>query len=152
MRKEFKKVNIKNSTYLYPFPVVKDHKYLISIDESFAPFFILSWRNEYLALPDEKPSYLDFLDFHSDKQTCIYTINADKLNFYFLNEDTARTNKIHEILSKKIRAVLNKEDHARDNLQKAFEKQMKCQTCIDLGIKSPEVINWISSLVDIRRA
>lgn len=150
MRNEFKKVKIKDSTYLYPVPVVKGNKYLILVDEEFADFFIESWRNDFLSSPDQRPEYLKFFNIHSDQQTNIFVIDFNKLSFTFLNQQEAKALKIQEVLTGKIASYLAQKDSGnKEDLTRAFEKQMSCKTCLDLGIKSSEVVTWISKLIQI---
>lgn len=148
-RNEFKKVEIKNTVYLYPYPVIKNAKYLIEIEKEFEPFFIQSFKNKYLASPDSHPPFLIDSHLHEDGATKIYTIKIEDLCFNFLPNranDLAMALKTEQIISKKIIDVLMRKQGSKINLKRIYENQLKCSSCQSLGIESNLISDWINLL------
>jgi hypothetical protein len=149
MRQEFREVQVQNKTYLYPFPVIKGNKYLIEIPKEFSHFVILSLENGFLYSPDQDKNYLNEIGVHTDGNTPIFKINFQKLSFEFLSHsevDPDKAKTLHQLISKKIIAVLEGEESAKDKLKHRFEMQLKCSTCQSLGIEEPEIKEWLESL------
>ena len=80
MRKEFKKVIIGSSCYLYPWPVIKENKYLIEVEADQADSFIEGIFNSQIISPDERPSYLIKKGLHLDGFTTIFEIDKKKIS------------------------------------------------------------------------
>ena len=75
MRKEFKKVIIGDICYIYPWPVIKENKYLIEVKIDQADVLIQRILNGKLTSPDESPSYLNKKGVHQDGFTPIFSID-----------------------------------------------------------------------------
>lgn len=154
MRNIFKSVNIDHSFHLYPLPVIKENKYLIDINSnnsSVLDFFIKCFKYKYLSSPEAGfNSYYKNKKIHIDGKTQVFSFDQTKIMFNFLeiptDQDKTKVEKINEILSEKVKAVLYRDKSLYSELSKRFEMQKKCKTCQKYGIDS-EKINEILSIL-----
>jgi hypothetical protein len=146
-RNEYKKVQIKGQCFLYPVPVAKESKYLIKVNETFSDFFLYAYGESFLKSADFKGDYLKQSGLHDDGNTIIYEIVPPKLKLNLLANselDPKKSEVVEKLLTKKIAACLQEVEGARNDLEKSFERQKKCKTCIILGILSPKLEKLIS--------
>lgn len=151
MRTEFKNVVSEGQFLIYPTPVIKEKKYLISLEEKFVDFFCYAIKQGFLKSPDYFPSWMVKNKIHTDGRTDIYEINYQKLEFQLLlyaEGDQEKAKTIEMLLTKKIIACLKSEEGATVDLIKSFEKQKKCSTCQKLGILEESLDKLINSLID----
>jgi hypothetical protein len=79
--RELKKVVIKDKIYLYPFPVMKDKKYLIAFSShETAEKYLKAIENNPLIHPDESKDFLTPLAVHDDGQTIIYCPKGNSIS------------------------------------------------------------------------
>jgi hypothetical protein len=144
MRDEFRVTAGNGPQYLYPWPVMKENKYLIL--SKYPASFILAFKHHFLTSADSDKSYLKLEGQHSDGKTPIYSIEVDKLNFKLLG-DKEEVQKINEVLNNKIKDVLLDKEKAKEALKKRFESQLNCKTCQANGILKPELKEFIYSFL-----
>lgn len=147
LRKVYKETLIGEVCYLYPLPVIKEHKYLIRLDRRFSDFFIDCFHKSYLESPDTRPPYIENDGTHSDGNTKVIKICYDALVFEFLPDrelDLKKAKTIELLISKKIIDVLNEVPNSIQDLEKRFMQQKECSTCQKLGILEPSVEAFIS--------
>lgn len=145
----FKSVRVENKTFLYPFPIIKEKKYLIEIDEKFADFYIHALEHGKLLSFDENPLWMIEKTIHSDGNTIIYELNLESIEFTLLShpeKDPTKAETINILLNKKMRACLNGEDNAFQALLKTYQNQLSCSTCQSLGIEDPALKQLIDML------
>ena len=147
-RQVFKQVKLNNCTYLYPMPVIKNHKYLIQIDDQYVYFFMHAFEHAFVASPDEKLNWLVFSHVHTDGNTSIFTISFDQLVFRFFEVDNDQSIKLTQLLTQKIKAVLKQDILAVDKLKQIYLNQLKCSTCQSLGIAQPKLKQLIGFLTN----
>lgn len=141
-RNEFRHVIINNKSFLYPFPVIKEKKYLIIVNPQFATFFIECFLKGYLLSPDKKNSFYINESVHSDGKTPILKFNFNKLHFNLLQNEKSAPDKaqtINKLLNQKIIAVLRDEKDAINKLEKTIENQKKCHVCQSLKPDYPVI-------------
>ncbi len=141
-RHEFKKAWLKDKTFIYPLPVIKEQKYLIEVHENFADFWIYAFSTGFITSPDISKNYLNKVTLHQDGKTEIFNIDLKQIRFKILEHDESQIQKISTIenlLNNKIKSVLNDETHSKQQLKKIYENQKKCSTCQNLGINKPKV-------------
>ena len=149
-RTTFRKVTPGGKTYLYPFPVIKENKYLIEVHKEHAEFFMNSLAKGYLTSPDTTQDYLEKIGIHTDNQTPIYKLVPGKLTFQFLpdrNKDLTKAANVEKVLAKAIVAYLTQQPDSHEKLKTRFEAQLDCSTCQALGIQSQEVRDWMDLLL-----
>jgi hypothetical protein len=68
-------VSIKDQIYIYPFPVIKDKKYLIHMEsKEIAELFTVQVSSGEIDSPDGKIDSLPEIGIHSDGKTKIYKL------------------------------------------------------------------------------
>ncbi len=73
--REFKITTILGNIYIYPFPVIKDSKYLVSCDSlQEAHELIENISNKKIKHPDDKGANIIFISLHSDQRTKIFKL------------------------------------------------------------------------------
>jgi len=154
LRYTLKKVSVGGICFLYPIPVVKQHKYLIEIPPIFSDFFISAFINQYLVSPDTTPDFLVHDRIHTDGSTPVYKIDCSKLSFTLLfnrNKDTTKASTIENLLTKKIILVLlsPNDQEVKNSLVKTLEKQKLCSTCQSLGILDTKLQSFIDLLINL---
>jgi hypothetical protein len=79
--RELKKVVIKDKIYLYPFPVMRDKKYLIAFSShEKAERYLKAILNKLLIHPDESKDFLTQLAVHEDGHTIIYCPKGNSIS------------------------------------------------------------------------
>ncbi len=74
--REMKTTKIEGRIYIFPVPVVKDRKYLISCSSlEDADKLARAIKEEKVTHPDLISEHFIFLTYHSDKQTKIFVLN-----------------------------------------------------------------------------
>lgn len=76
MRRDFRKVMVGTTCYLYPWPVIKGNKYLIEVESAEADLWIEKILSGKIPSPDENPSYLIKKGLHQDGFTIIYSMRT----------------------------------------------------------------------------
>lgn len=72
MKRSFKKIETEGKVYLYPIPVIKDHKYLILCDTEEGAEKILNLINtSAITHPDESGNNFVIIGHHTDGKTAI---------------------------------------------------------------------------------
>lgn len=79
-RKEFRRVEVQGKTYLYPFPIIKEKKYLIEVDPTIVESIISAIVNNVIESPDAFPDYMVEQGIHNDGKTIIYSLDLTKTN------------------------------------------------------------------------
>ncbi len=153
MRNHFKSVLIKGRCFLYPLPVIKENKYLLEVPKDFSDIFILLFQNHFLKNPEGNWKGWQKSEVHSDGKTPIYQLDIENLSLAFLpsQEDPQKAATINELLEKKIKAVLQGTQGAKESLKKTYENQKNCSTCQRLGIASAELEKVIKAFYTIEQ-
>lgn len=141
MRNQFKSVLIKGRCFLYPLPVIKENKYLLEVPQDFSDIFILLFQNHFLKNPEGDWKGWQKSEVHSDGKTPIYRLDIENLSLTILSSPEEAPQKaatINELLEKKIKAVFQGIEGAKESLKKTYENQISCSTCQRLGIASAE--------------
>ncbi len=86
MRTEFKVVTIKGNCFLYPVPVVKNHKYLLKVPTEDASLYIKAFKGQLITSPDSKRDDWLELGLHTDGRTSIYGIRQGSQSDKTINQ------------------------------------------------------------------
>jgi hypothetical protein len=138
-RHHFKMTPSNESFFLYPWPVIKEKKYLIQVpNEKVAAFLIYAIEKHWLPSPDDQTEWLVSLGLHQDQRTVIYQINFTAIHLVFLphrQTDLEKAQSIEKLLSKKIFNYLLSSIPLSD-LEKTIHNQLQCSSCQSFGIDS----------------
>lgn len=156
---KYKFAKTKEKVLIFPFPVEKGKKYLITPDRQLTTRgleILMSALNfDLIHSPLLDPASYSALGLHDDGQTPAFQLKIAELSFHFLKEkkiDPVKAQTIEQILSKKLREIILAEtlEHhlaAYQNFKQRFASQLKCSTCQEMGINSPELNEWVESLI-----
>jgi hypothetical protein len=152
-RVEFKKVKVQSRFFLYPTPVQKEKKYLIVVDEHWGELAQWMIYFKVMVSPDTSPDYLQLQpEKHTDGITRIFSINWSLIDIDLLPNrhlDSDKATKIEKVLESKLLSfVSNGSQQSWEDLLRAWDKQMKCQTCQRLGITDSKM-NLVFNKIDL---
>ncbi len=86
-RNQFKKVSIKDQTYLYPLPILRENKYLLQIESEWSDFLIFCLEKRLIDSPDLKSELYQNSRIHEDGRTPIIIINPNHKIYAVLRDN-----------------------------------------------------------------
>ncbi len=137
--------------FIYPWPIIKGEKFLISSPGvRAAQYLLLLYSKGYLNVP---PSFESRL--HSDEVTLIYDIPSKGPLIAFLPRrqvDLASATAIEKVLSKALWAFVETQEAKQENalaLTRRFEAQLSCSSCQGLGITDQSISDFVTQVLSI---
>ncbi len=150
MKANFKISILNNIHYLYPYPVVKNKKYLVKASNSNQAMFIIKlFESSILASPIERQEYYFEPSLHTDEQTKIFSIRIDNIEIKLPNRevDLKKSIVIEKVIKQKIINIYNNtEKDFQLKLEKQYKKMLNCRNCRQLGINYSSFALLIKSL------
>lgn len=137
-----------NGHLLYPTPVKKSEKFLISAPSAnYAEILKQCLDHNYLPSPFEKTHPFRQTQLHADGETVIYELDEEQFVLNFLTE----RHPAEKILSKKILTLMqattpDDRRNSKKELEHRYQTQIKCSECQKAGIASIQLQNWIKEL------
>ena len=137
--------------HIYPWPIVKDQKHLISTPSPrAAAYLILLFKNSYLTSLENFEQTI-----HGDGATPIFHPPKNGPVALFLpnrNEDEGSAFAIEKVLSKRLWQYVTpgyQDDALKNEVIKRFDAQKDCSTCNSLGINHELVAQFITQVLSL---
>lgn len=141
--REHKVVHASGKIYLYPFPVIKDEKYLIECESEIFSQKLMGLLNKNLfPNPLENNLTYEMTCLHTDQKTRIFRPLRSE-HYPILGKRSINPTKaevVEKVLIKKIMAYLFMEQEgSKDEMMRTYQKQLNCSECQKMGINDLKV-------------